>query len=141
VETVEVVQRVAPVQVLEGSEVLEEGAQVYRLVKGSALFEGNLTVHVDGDTLEVRGRAFISKEPSRALSHVTDLVTPTPEVIQMMSDAKSKWLTAAMAVMVFSGEVQAQEDRGRQELGEGAAREPVGGQRVACGERGAASSE
>ena|GEM_PF-2652878 len=109
VEKAEVHVEAAAFRLMAGSEVTEEGEKVYRLVKGTALFDGSLTVLVDGEALQVRGRALISKDPSEAVAHVTDLVTPTPVVVLMISEAKAKWLTAAMAVMVFSGEVQAQE--------------------------------
>ncbi len=109
IEQAALVVETAPFKLQAGSEVKEEGEKVYRLVKGTALFDGTMTVKVDDETLQVRGRALISKDPSEALAHVTDLVTPTPEVVMMISEAKAKWLTAAMAVMVFSGEVQAQE--------------------------------
>jgi protein-disulfide isomerase len=102
-------REVAAFRVTEGSEVRVEGERVYRLVQGTALFDGELTVRVGDETMEVKGRALITTEPSVALLHVTDLVTPTSEEADMIRDVKTQWMTAVLAVMVFSGEVQAQQ--------------------------------
>ncbi len=107
VEEQRVNTQVAAYRVTEGSEVRAEGEKIYRLVKGTALFEGEMAVRVGEETLQVKGRAMITTEPSVALSHVTDLVTPTNEELEMIRQAKTTWLTAVLAVMVFSGEVQA----------------------------------
>ena len=102
-------ERVAAVRVAQGAEVRQEGENVYRLLKGTALFTGALTVLAGDETLQVNGRALITTEPSAALSHVTDLVTPTPEEADMIRSVKAQWLTAVLAVLVFNGEVQGKE--------------------------------
>jgi protein-disulfide isomerase len=97
--------------VLPGSVVREEGEHVLRLLEGTAMIDGEATVRVADETFSVRGRALFTTEPLRALSHVTAFVTPTQETDQMIQSAKAQWLTAVLAVMVFSGEVQAQQER------------------------------
>jgi protein-disulfide isomerase len=108
-QTAGLLTQVAAYRVTEGSEVRAEGEKIYRLVKGTALFEGDLSVRVGEETLKVKGRALVTTEPSVALAHVTDLVTPTNEELEMIRQAKKTWLTAVLAVMVFTGEVQADE--------------------------------
>lgn len=97
----------AAVRTLEGTELVDEGDAHYRLVRGTVLVDGDAHVTANGENFDVHGRALITTEPSEALAHVTDLVTPTNEVEDMIRDAKSQWAPAVVAVMVFTGSVQA----------------------------------
>lgn len=97
----------AAVRTLEDTELVDEGDAHYRLTRGTVLIDGDAHVIANQENFEVHGRALITTEPSNALAHVTDLVTPTNEVEHMIRDAKSQWATAVVAVMVFSGYVQA----------------------------------
>ncbi len=95
------------VQTLNGTELLDDGDAKYRLINGTVLIDGVATVRVGDEQFAIDGRALVTTEPSAALSHVTDLVTPTNEVTLMIQDSKKSWATAVIAVMVFSGSVQA----------------------------------
>ncbi|MFZ5442028.1 MAG: thioredoxin domain-containing protein [Myxococcota bacterium] len=98
----------AGVQVLPGTDHVEEGEHVSRLRGGTALYTGDWLVITPERTLEVHGRALITTNPSDALSHVTDLATPTPEESDMIRRATTQFsLGASLAVLVFSGVVQA----------------------------------
>ena len=101
--------RVASVRTAPDAVVLEEGPTVSRLVSGTALYDGDFTVLVGDERLEVHGKVVISTNPPEGLAHVTALVTPTPEEADMIRRASMQWATATtLAVIVFSGEAQAQ---------------------------------
>lgn len=108
-EVQRVERRVASVHTAPEMVVLDEGEGVSRLVSGTALFEGDHVVLVDGERLVLRGKVAVSTNPPEGLAHVTTLVTPTPEESEMISRATTQWATATtLAVLVFSGEVMAQ---------------------------------
>ncbi|MGV3625011.1 MAG: thioredoxin domain-containing protein [Archangium sp.] len=107
VEVKKIVAVTAAVRTLDGTELVDDGDAHYRLERGTVMIDGDAHVVANGDDFEIHGRAIITTEPSNALAHVTDLVTPTNEVEHMIREAKSQWARAVVAVMVFSGHVQA----------------------------------
>jgi protein-disulfide isomerase len=104
-------REMASVRALPGASLSTRATGEYVLSAGTAFFEGQADVRVEtaeaAESFHVNGRALLSTEPSVAIEHVTDFVTPTPEVTHMIQTAKTHWLTAALAVMVFQGEVLA----------------------------------